>query len=89
MDSDISTLHVRIADIISRLCENNLIEGSGKWKDFLLWFKREYFSHEKIMNVNNELRILLHINQTDDVKSGIEYTYYQWLLKYKSTNNSK
>jgi hypothetical protein len=83
MDDCVLTLNDTIADVISRLCEDTTIKGSGKWKDFLLWFKRNYFPNEKIRNVNIESRILLNIDQTDDVKFEIEYTYIQWLLKYK------
>jgi hypothetical protein len=63
------------------LNDNNIPNEMVKWKDFLLWFKREYASNINIREVSKQLCRVLHIDQHRDILSGIKFTYNEWLSR--------
>lgn len=65
--------------IVRAIADTVLIYESVQWKDFLLWFKRNYVPNTHTKEVSKHLRVLLNIDQNRDIKSGVEYTHHQWL----------
>lgn len=76
-----SQMNVLEKSIDYALNDNNKPNEMVKWKDFLLWFKREYASDINIKEVSKQLRMVLHIDQRRDILSGIKYTYHEWLSR--------